>query len=62
MSDLPPDPNALEEWKKLPQSQPTKQAMPPLMGGGNVFRAWWFWLFVAFGVIALISLVAGRIT
>ncbi len=58
---LPPDPEATEIWKKLPQSQPTKDALPPLLGGGNIFRAWWFWLFVAFGVLALISLIAGRV-
>ena len=60
MPELPPDPKAVDEWKQLPQSQLTKQAMPPLLGGGNVFRTWWFWLFVAFGVVALLSLIAGR--
>ncbi|MBN8633765.1 MAG: hypothetical protein J0M07_00475 [Anaerolineae bacterium] len=57
---LPPDPKATEIWQNLPQSPPTKEVLPPLLGGGNVFRTWWFWLFVAFGVVALLSLIAGR--
>lgn len=30
---LPPDPDSESEWKNLPQTTPTKQAMPPASGG-----------------------------
>lgn len=58
---LSPDEKSAEIWRSLPQSQPTKDALPPLFGGGSLFRAWWFWLFALFGLFALISLIAGRI-
>jgi hypothetical protein len=61
MTDLPPDPKSDEEWKHLPQNPPSKDALPPLFSGGNVLRAWWFWMFVAFAVIALISVIGGRL-
>jgi hypothetical protein len=31
--ELPPDPDSLEMWQKLPQNQPSKQALPPATGG-----------------------------
>ncbi|MBE2267577.1 MAG: hypothetical protein IAE80_05050 [Anaerolinea sp.] len=57
---LPEDPESAEIWRNLPQTPPSKDALPPLMGGGNILRAWWFWLFVIFAALALLSLAAGR--
>lgn len=30
---LPPDPESLEKWQQMPNSEPSKQAMPPATGG-----------------------------
>lgn len=32
---LRPDPDALAEWEKLPQNKPSREALPPLAGGGR---------------------------
>jgi hypothetical protein len=33
MPELPPDPDALEKWRKMPQNKPSRDALPPVMGG-----------------------------
>ena len=46
---LPPDPDAVKKWEQLPQNKPSKQAMPPIAGGGR-----WLWgLLILSGLIAL---------
>jgi len=43
--NLPPDPESLEQWQKLPQNAPSRQALPPMTAG---MRGWlWFAIFVA---------------
>ena len=44
--ELPPDPDAIEKWRNLPQDQPSKQSLPPLTGG----RRWLWGMLVLFGV------------
>ncbi|GIL11503.1 MAG: hypothetical protein BroJett038_02230 [Chloroflexota bacterium] len=55
--NLPPDPDALAKWEKLPQNKPSKQALPPLAGGAR--RMWWALALLA--GLALIALLQGRI-
>jgi hypothetical protein len=33
LSHLPPAPDALAEWEKLPQNEPSNHALPPMTGG-----------------------------
>jgi hypothetical protein len=52
--ELKPDPNALEEWKKLPQHEPSRQSLPPATGGMR-----WAWgLLIVLGLIALVAVLA----
>ncbi len=37
--ELPPDPEALEMWRQLPQNKPSRQALPPAAGGLGWSRA-----------------------
>jgi hypothetical protein len=30
---LPPDPDSLAKWEKLPQNKPSKDSLPPATGG-----------------------------
>lgn len=51
--DLKPDPDALEKWRQMPQSDPSKDALPPATGGLN-----WAWGFIlVLGAIVLIAIV-----
>lgn len=51
--ELPPDPDAVEEWKKLPQSEPSREAMPPATGGSR-----WTWvLLIFFGIVIVITIL-----
>ncbi|HEX2906218.1 MAG TPA: hypothetical protein VHO69_05115 [Phototrophicaceae bacterium] len=56
--DLPPDPDAKAKWEQLPQNQPSKQALPPVAGGGR-----WVWglllLLALFVVLALLPTPPG---
>lgn len=49
--ELPPDPEAVEKWQKLPQNKPTRQALPPAAGGLR-----WAW-----GLLALLLLAAALV-
>lgn len=51
--ELPPDPDALAQWKKLPQNPPSKRALPPAAGGMR-WTLWLLALLVALAVIALL--------
>jgi hypothetical protein len=44
--ELPPDPDAVEKWKNLPQNEPSKGALPPLTGG----LRWVWWLVALLGI------------
>ena len=56
--DLPPDPDSLTKWKRLPQNKPSKQALPPVAGGAQ----WTLWLLVIlFALVLIVLLVQGRI-
>jgi len=57
---LPPDPDAVEKWRNLPQNKPSRQALPPMTGGLHSSRT----LLIGFGilmlVVVIISLLLGR--
>lgn len=36
--ELPPDPDSLAQWERLPHNKPSKQALPPVAGGTR-----WVW-------------------
>jgi hypothetical protein len=46
MNQLPPDPDSLEKWQKLPQNTPSKQAHSPMTAGGK-------------GLLGLVIILAG---
>lgn len=50
---LLPDPESVEKWRNLPQNRPSRQALPPVMGGGRLNRALW----LGFGVILLAAVI-----
>ncbi len=52
---LPPDPDALEKWKNLPQNKPSKEALPPVAGGTR-----WLWGMLALSILVLIVLLLQR--
>lgn len=49
--ELPSDPEAEEQWRRLPQNKPSRQAMPPAAGGAR-----WVWWLV--GALALVMIIA----
>lgn len=51
--ELPPDPDSVEKWEHLPKNQPSKQALPPVAGGGR----WALWLVVILFALILIALL-----
>jgi len=54
--DLPPDPDALEAWEKLPKNTPSRQALPPMTGGTR-----WVWgLLIILAIIVIFGLLQGR--
>lgn len=59
--ELPPDPEALEKWRQLPQTVPSKNAYPPVTGGMAWNRALMvgilFFAVIA-GIVVLISTVS----
>jgi hypothetical protein len=58
---IPADPTALEAWRKLPQSQPSKSAMPPMTGGMMWNRAF-IWGIVIFSMLAfVIWIISSRV-
>ncbi len=50
---LPPDPDSLAQWEKLPQNKPSKGALPPLTGGIGWSRG----LLILLAVLVLIALL-----
>lgn len=54
--ELPPDPDALEEWQNMPQNRPSKDALPPIGGG----LRWLWWLLPLLGGLILIALLQGQ--
>lgn len=32
---IEPDPESVENWERLPQNTPSKDALPPMMGGSR---------------------------
>ena len=48
--ELPYDPEALEEWRNLPQNKPSRQALPPAAGGT---RFAWALLAFTIGIVIL---------
>jgi hypothetical protein len=50
---LPEDPESLEKWTQLSQNTPSKQAMPPAMGG---LKLTWV-LLLGFAVLIILALV-----
>ena len=55
-NELQQDPDALEAWRKLPQSQPSKQALPPATQGFPN----WLWGLIAFGALIVILALVGQ--
>jgi hypothetical protein len=48
--ELEPDPDAVEQWRKLPQNAPSRQAFPPATGG----MPRWLWGLIGLGVLILV--------
>ncbi len=57
---LPPDPESEEAWRNMPQTPPSKQALPPATGGLQMTRALVFIFLLAMAIVTIISLIAGR--
>ncbi len=60
MSELPPDPDALEKWRNMPQNKPSRQALPPATGGLGASR-WLIGFLLLIGVLMLIGLLVQSI-
>lgn len=54
--ELPPDPNAVENWERLPHNKPSKDALPPMTGGFNSVK----WLLILFAAAIIIGLLLER--
>jgi hypothetical protein len=52
--ELPPDPEALKMWRNLPHNKPSRQALPPVMGGSRLVAG----LLVMMLILSLIALLA----
>jgi hypothetical protein len=53
---LPPDPDSVEKWERLPQNKPSRQALPPMTSGG---RMWGMLILFAF-ILLVLSLLLSR--
>ena len=53
--ELPPDPDAVEKWKDLPQNAPSRKALPPATGGMR-----WAWMIVGLTALVIILAVLAR--
>jgi hypothetical protein len=58
MTTLPPDPDSVERWKGLPQTKPSRQALPPAAGGLGLSRILLVGLFLVTAIIMIVSLLA----
>jgi hypothetical protein len=47
--ELPPDPDSIEKWRQMPQNQPSKDSLPPV-----VFRPGWILGFVVLTAILIV--------
>jgi hypothetical protein len=47
---LQPDADALEKWRNMPQNKPSRDALPPMMGGAR----WLNGLLILMALIALL--------
>jgi hypothetical protein len=56
---LPPDPDAVENWRKLPQNKPSRQALPPATGGNAFNRALLIGLIVIIIIVVIATLLSG---
>jgi hypothetical protein len=54
MPELPPDPDALEKWRNMPQNKPSNQSLPPATGGMGMSR----WL-IGFLLLMAVLMVIG---
>ncbi|MFN8376067.1 MAG: hypothetical protein U0694_24730 [Anaerolineae bacterium] len=54
---LPPDPESEQKWADMPKNQPSKDALPPLVFGGNRN---WLWLIIFLSVLTIIGLILSR--
>ncbi len=59
MPQLPPDPDAVEKWRQLPQNKPSRQALPPATGGNALNRALLIGLIVIVIIVVIASLLSG---
>lgn len=53
---LPPDPDALAEWERLPKNAPSRNALPPMTGGTR----WAWWLLLILAMVIVFGLLQGR--
>ncbi len=58
--DLPPDPESVEKWERLPQNKPSRDALPPLTGGWDMSRAMLFGFGLLLLLAILVSVLWGR--
>jgi hypothetical protein len=55
--ELPPEPGSLEKWHDLPQSTPSRDAMPPVAGGLGGLR--WLWpILIITAIVIMLGLLA----
>lgn len=55
-NSLPPDPDALDQWEKLPKNTPSHRALPPMAGGVR----WGWWLLIILAIVVIFGLLQGR--
>lgn len=53
---LPPDPDSLDKWKKLPQNRPSREALPPMTGGSRLALG----LLLALALLIILALILQR--
>jgi hypothetical protein len=53
---IDPDPEAVENWERLPQNTPSKSAFPPMTAGTRSALA----LLIMLLVLVILALVLGR--
>jgi hypothetical protein len=58
--ELPPDPDSKKLWDSLPQTQPSRQAHRPAMGGLAVTRTLLVVFVILMAALVILSLLAGR--
>ena len=56
MNDLPPDPDSVEKWRNMPQNQPSKHALPPVM----LRPGWIVGITILIAILIVLSLLLQR--